>query len=367
MKKQVLATCFIVALLSTTALALPASAGPRSIEQPQAKTYSIDELRATDGELLKAISDLDAEVAIQQATLAAANQSIEAAEQAVNANNQAISETKARMQSIKALAAERAIEEYMRPSDDLIGQFLGAQDIGDASRRTEFLSQLGESDSAISRELREITNELNKELEAAKQSSEVAAERKKEVEKKLTQLNAAREQKAKLEKSLKERIAAYAAEDEASARVHSATPALERASRSGDSDTDDDGRVSGSGLRWPLARHQVNSQFGYRWGRMHQGIDLEAGIGTAIYAAKAGKVESAGWESGYGQYTCIDHGSGFTSCYAHQSRINVSAGESVSTGQLIGYTGNTGASQGAHLHFETRVNGVAKNPLQYLP
>lgn len=74
----------------------------------------------------------------------------------------------------------------------------------------------------------------------------------------------------------------------------------------------------------------------------------------------------AGWNGGYGNYTCIDHGGGFSTCYAHQLSISVSVGEQVEQGQIIGEVGNTGHSFGAHLHFETRVNGVAEDPLGYL-
>ena len=74
----------------------------------------------------------------------------------------------------------------------------------------------------------------------------------------------------------------------------------------------------------------------------------------------------AGYNGGYGNYTCIDHGGGVSTCYAHQSAIHVSVGQHVSQGQVIGLVGNTGYSFGAHLHFEVRVNGVATQPLNYL-
>jgi len=69
---------------------------------------------------------------------------------------------------------------------------------------------------------------------------------------------------------------------------------------------------------------------------------------------------------GYGNFTCLDHGGGVTTCYAHQSAINVSLGARVAQGDVIGLVGNTGNSFGAHLHFEVRVDGVAQDPLGYL-
>jgi len=122
---------------------------------------------------------------------------------------------------------------------------------------------------------------------------------------------------------------------------------------------------SSQGLIWPV-NGPVTSPFGYRWGRLHAGIDIGVPYGTPIHAAASGTVVLAGWTGGYGNYTCIDHGGGLATCYAHQSSIAVSSGVQVSQGQVIGYVGNTGHSFGAHLHFEVRINGVPVDPLGYL-
>jgi murein DD-endopeptidase MepM/ murein hydrolase activator NlpD len=104
---------------------------------------------------------------------------------------------------------------------------------------------------------------------------------------------------------------------------------------------------------------------------LHAGSDFAADRGTPIRAAAAGRVVQAGWNGGYGNYTCLDHGSyqgdEFHTCYGHQSAILVHVGEHVRRGEIIGRVGTTGASTGNHLHFETRFNGVPKNPLPYLP
>jgi murein DD-endopeptidase MepM/ murein hydrolase activator NlpD len=122
---------------------------------------------------------------------------------------------------------------------------------------------------------------------------------------------------------------------------------------------------SSAGLIWPV-NGPVVSPFGYRWGRLHAGIDIAVGYGTPIHAAAAGTVVLAGWVSGYGNYTCIDHGGGMATCYAHQSSYAVSQGASVGQGQVIGYVGCTGHCFGPHLHFEVRINGTPVDPLGYL-
>ena len=122
---------------------------------------------------------------------------------------------------------------------------------------------------------------------------------------------------------------------------------------------------SAAGLIWPV-NGPVVSPFGYRWGRLHAGIDIAVPYGTPIHAAAAGTVVLAGWVGGYGNYTCIDHGGGLATCYAHQSSYAVSQGASVGQGQVIGYVGCTGHCFGDHLHFEVRVNGAPVDPMGYL-
>jgi murein DD-endopeptidase MepM/ murein hydrolase activator NlpD len=132
----------------------------------------------------------------------------------------------------------------------------------------------------------------------------------------------------------------------------------------------------GSRLPMPVVGWK-SSDFGMRYDpfykvwQLHAGVDLAAPGGTPIWAAAAGQVVRAGWNGGYGNYTCIDHGTyqgkAFATCYAHQSQILVHVGQSVQQGQVIGRVGTTGASTGTHLHFEVRLNGEPVDPLPWLP
>lgn len=132
------------------------------------------------------------------------------------------------------------------------------------------------------------------------------------------------------------------------------------------------GSSSVSGFQWPVSGG-VTSGFGYRvhpiYGtrRLHQGLDISGGSGTPIAAAKSGTVISAGWRGGYGNAVVISHGNGVTTLYAHQSSMNVTTGQQVGRGDIIGWVGSTGASTGPHLHFEVRINGSAVDPRPYLP
>ena len=124
-------------------------------------------------------------------------------------------------------------------------------------------------------------------------------------------------------------------------------------------------RPGSGGLIWPV-NGPIVSPFGMRWGRLHAGVDIAVPTGTQVHAAKAGKVLIAGWVSGYGNYTCVGHGGGLSTCYGHQERILVSVGQSVSQGQVIGISDCTGHCFGPHVHFETRINGVPVDPMGYL-
>ncbi|MGZ9236045.1 MAG: M23 family metallopeptidase [Anaerolineales bacterium] len=126
------------------------------------------------------------------------------------------------------------------------------------------------------------------------------------------------------------------------------------------------GAVGGGGFTWPAASHFLS---GNDYWSGHLGIDIAAGEGAAVYAADSGVVTMAtgGYNYGYGNVVQIDHGNGYSTVYAHLSAFFVGVCQSVSAGQQIATSGNTGNSQGAHLHFEVRQNGGFINPWFVLP
>lgn len=123
-----------------------------------------------------------------------------------------------------------------------------------------------------------------------------------------------------------------------------------------------------NGYIWPT-QGTITSGYGRRWGRMHRGIDVAGPVGTPVVAAGVGVIEQAGWNSGgYGNLVEIRHPDGSMTRYAHNNRLNVSAGQNVRQGQQIAEMGSTGYSTGPHLHFEVHPNGQgAVNPVAYLP
>jgi len=117
---------------------------------------------------------------------------------------------------------------------------------------------------------------------------------------------------------------------------------------------------------WPTSG-RVSSRYGQRDGRLHAGIDISKPVGSTVKASAGGTVTRAGNAGTYGILVEINHGNGWVTRYAHNSKVLVRAGDKVTKGQAIALSGNTGRSTGPHVHFEIRYNGSAKNPLSYLP
>jgi murein DD-endopeptidase MepM/ murein hydrolase activator NlpD len=122
----------------------------------------------------------------------------------------------------------------------------------------------------------------------------------------------------------------------------------------------------------PISGGRLSSGFGARSAptagasTYHKGVDWATAIGTTVYASNAGTVAYAGWASGYGYAVYINHADGRQTRYGHLSKVLVKTGQTVSQGERIALSGNTGRSTGPHVHFEIRINGTAVNPLKYL-
>ncbi|HYK74232.1 MAG TPA: M23 family metallopeptidase, partial [Pseudoneobacillus sp.] len=116
----------------------------------------------------------------------------------------------------------------------------------------------------------------------------------------------------------------------------------------------------------PTVGGYISSNMGYRWNKMHKGIDIARPSNRTIKTVDNGVVVFAGWDGGYGNKIIVDHQNGYRTVYAHLSSIEVNVGQTVPKGSQIGVMGSTGDSTGTHLHFEVYRNGALVNPLKYL-
>ena len=276
--------------------------------------------------------------------------------------------------SLKVLS-KRLVEIYKSDQPDALTVILDSDGFDDLVNRYDYLDRIQDQDAGIVdrvRDLRDESEELVGEIRDAR--DEIAA-KKAELERTRMQLEA---REAELAVVRDDKAAALEAtkarEDHLEGDISDLNEQIQQAladAQSSTSTTDPlpAGPVQGAsgGFIWPV-NGPVTSPFGPRWGRLHAGIDIASPTGTPIRAVKDGNVvlvQSEATSGGYGNFTCIDHGGGLTSCYAHQSVQNITSG-SVSQGDVIGLVGCTGSCYGDHLHFEIRINGVPTDPLGYL-
>jgi murein DD-endopeptidase MepM/ murein hydrolase activator NlpD len=371
----------VVGLATPAGAASTTAARKRQAQARAAKAAAaakLNALKASDDQLEKAVSALATQVRAQNAKVASARQAVNVAESAVKAADAKIAATESEMTNLHGAVVDRAVAAYVRPQQAAFAGISEAKSLEDASRRASMLRQVANSDRDILDQLRATREDLGIEKEKAAAAREVAAQRRAAADQQLSAYKANLAEKARLEHALNARIAEVTGEVDALAREDAAIQAVlnseaakaaaaRRASRDGAGSADDSGgRISGVGMRWPVGG-PVTSEFGYRWGRLHAGLDIGAGTGTPIHAAKSGTVIFSGQQNGYGNVIIISHGGGLTTLYGHQSRLAARDGDEVSTGDVIGYVGSTGHSTGPHLHFETRVNGSPQNPRRFLP
>jgi murein DD-endopeptidase MepM/ murein hydrolase activator NlpD len=273
--------------------------------------------------------------------------------------------------------ADRLVAIYQSDDPDAIEVVLASRSFTDLLDQLEYLRDLGELDKRIAGQVkaakiaarkartrtertRVTVGRITRAVEARTNEQRVVRDR---LVASQEQLASARADKKRTlatvtsqERDLVEREELLERESaELTARIQasqSSSPSLPRA-------------ASSSGFIWPV-NGTLTSPFGWRWGRMHEGIDIAAPGGTPIAAAASGVVIYAGWLGGYGNLVVVDHGGGIATAYGHQSSIAVGNGQQVSQGQTIGYVGSTGHSTGNHLHFEVRVQGAPVDPLGYL-
>ena len=276
--------------------------------------------------------------------------------------------------------ANRLVELYKADEPDALTVVLEADGFADLLERTDFLERISKQDSQIVEKVRvlkaraERAEKLLADLERRKQAAAVAILRRRDdiasVRDRLasaqgelrTQRNGRRVVLARVRSQRRRAQEDLAALEREQAKVRNTLAGAAPGAFSPGA-----GPVKrGSGrLIWPISG-PLTSPFGMRWGRLHAGIDISAPDGTPIRAADSGRVVLLGFTGGYGNYTCVQHTSSMSTCYAHQSGYNTSSGAAVRQGQVIGYVGNTGHSFGAHLHFEVRMNGSPVDPLGHL-
>jgi murein DD-endopeptidase MepM/ murein hydrolase activator NlpD len=273
----------------------------------------------------------------------------------------------------------RLIDLYEGGEPSTLEVLLASKSVSDLISQAQYVESIGQQDKHIADEVggakervrvqREHTKRFRRLVAAETRTIAVRAGQVRALRDQLlaneNRLAAARATKRESLDDVKETKAEFLHEAAGLVQASAALAGSIRSAQSSSSYAPGDTTPSAAGFIWPV-NGPVTSGFGWRWGRMHEGIDIGVGYGTPIHAAASGRVIYSGWMSGYGNLVAIDHGNGVSTAYGHQSSIAAGLGQIVSQGQTIGYVGCTGHCYGDHLHFEVRINGAPVDPLGYL-
>ncbi len=414
-RARLLAACLLVLLPTLPARAQDSAdnqylqnrlAGDQELNQSRAELDQLGFEQTVVGERIDALRLSTAELEVELArtaelvALSESRLSNIAARQVLNAELQAAAElalqrAEEAYAAQRRLATERLVNMYVYSTEHRTALSWEVSDVHDLENRHVLLTMVGEHDKELLEGLdiavteivhrREVLESLKRDVDAlALQESEALAGlkairvRQGQLHAELTgriqqlhdEIDALEQAQATVEAIMSERVSEI--ELEAAERDRLRGICFDRPRQPLDSDGSwiDCPSVGvvipPRAVRWPLI-DQVTSEYGPRWGRIHEGIDIGGALGAPITAAESGRVDFAGWIGGYGNTIIVDHGGGMTTLYGHMHGFAVAAGQTATIGQVLGYVGNGGFSQGPHLHFEVRIGGAPVNPRKYLP
>jgi murein DD-endopeptidase MepM/ murein hydrolase activator NlpD len=321
----------------------------------------LNTIKASERELLAAANVLDDQVLAQAARVDAARQAVAAAEAELRESTSSLAETKSLISGLQTEFVDRAVSEYISPRGQKLNDLIESDDLAVTARKHALLDTVAANDKDLLDQLSAAREDYEIARAAAAAASARAKTRRADTESQLSTLERDRARQHKIQAALTARQKEVLGEIDAQAAAEATLTRIIKQREAQQSNKGTVGRVGRGGCAWPVSG-RVTSEYGYRWGRLHAGIDIGAGSGTPIHASAPGTVIFAGQQNGYGNVVIIDHGGGFSTVYAHQSRIAARDGQTLSRGGLVGYVGSTGHSTGPHLHFETRYGGSPRNP-----
>lgn len=386
-KKNRLAKCAVAIVLAFSLIAIPsyqpvAGASDLSSRQEDLKRQK-EEAQAALEEARKKTEDqqaqkdaIDENIRIVQEQIDANNEQLDLLDGQIREKEEQISGKQAEIDQKFDTLKQRLCEIYMAGDTSTLEIILGAKSFSDLLDKAEMVKYISQHDSELINGLRESLAGIQAEKDSIEADRSQVEEKKQELDSQRAELDALlAESNALLEQLQGEQQAAQDSLNETDSELQQIEQEIQEyyanqqqsAASSGDSVGNI--TVGAGGLVWPTPSfHYLSSYWGD--GRNHGAIDISgSGIyGSPVVSAASGtviKAYSGGWGGGYGNHIMIDHGNGMMTVYGHLSSVDVSTGQSVSAGQVIGRVGNTGQSTGPHLHFEVRINGVKQNPLNW--
>ena len=391
MKKlsKIISISILLMIVSSVGLKVTAESSTYYNQKQQEATQNsnqaqeqLDNVSGEIDEVLQEVADLNNSILTYENEIQELNTKLTQLEESISQKEKELTEK-------KKVLEDRLVAMYMKKETTFLDVVLSGKLMNFISNQ-DMMKQITEYDNKLITEV----NELKKSLESEKTEVETMKKDKEQKTAELQKLKAEKEEKAANltdeQKELEKKLSEYKSQAEEYAKLERQAIAKEEAARkaaqeASKNNTNTSGSNSSNGgqtnttpytggkLGWPCpSSSRITSPYGYRilFGvrDFHTGVDIGATTGSNIVAAESGTVILAnyGWNGGYGNYIILSHGNGITTRYAHASQLYVTAGQTVSKGQVIAAVGTTGNSTGPHLHFEVRVNGSHTNPLNYL-
>ena len=381
MKKKVISIILILILIQTYICSVLATTTSELNDQKNDIQEKINDAKEEQSKLqenldeeMKAISNLDYEISQAEEEINKLNAQISELETSISEKQKLIEEKQKEYDKNEDLLEQRMVVMYEQGETSFLDILLSSSNIVDFISNYYMMSQLIEYDTELLQDIendRKEIEETKQDLESEKTQIETLKSDKVSKSNSLKAKKAQRQEKANAlsaeKKAIQADIDKYNAEikkvDEQIAKI------LADANKGGDSGLKFDGSFI-----WPCNNKIVTSTVKIRWGRWHKGIDIGARYEN-VYASASGYAYRLENPGGYGHYIMIIHGSGYITLYGHLDSFKITSGQYVSQGQVIATSGNSGASQGAHLHFEIRkASSISNyfsssflNPLDYLP
>ena len=380
MKRKIISIFLIALMIISFALTIRSNATSVGTAQEE---YNAAKRRKeeVENQLNNATSDLES---IQIKVTAAANElsivegEINSITSDIEEKEAEIAKTEKDIEAKKEQLKKRLVALYIAGDTSYLDVLVNSENLVDFLSGYDIMQQIADADQAfinnLINEMKELQN-IKEDLE--KQKSDLEVKKAEKLAKKV-ELENLEDQKKVIVNGLSEQDKAAQAElDEKEAALNrakqEAAEAARRAAANGSNTTGSGVYFDGTFI-WPCNNKIVTSRMKWRWGRQHKGIDIGASY-EYVYAAAAGYAYPLENPGGYGHYVIVVHGDGYATLYGHLSEQLVSSGQYVSQGEVIAISGNTGASTGAHLHFEIRrpyglgnyFYSDAYDPLNYLP
>ncbi len=376
----------------------------------QSKQQELEKSKKEEKDLSDKISSMDKQISSKEADISKLESAISDAETQMNTLKKELKEAEEKAEQQDEDLNARLRNMYKNGSVGFLDVLFDSDDISEFLTNLDMVQKVYSQDKDTLKELKATCDEIDsKKQEIASlqaeldESKKLAEEEKAELKEDKATAEKQKEQvatEADLTEEQLEELEAYEDSLEAQIRAEqagtaaripaahhpaavpnrAAAPARNRIpavpSSSSSSKPSTNGKITtykGISMMWPApSYYKMSSRYGYRTHpitgkkKLHGGVDLAAPGGSAILAAQSGRVIVATYHWSFGNYIIVDHGNGYSTLYAHCSKLLVRKGQTVSQGQRIANVGTTGSSTGNHLHFEVRINGARTNPMPYI-